>query len=881
MTAKQHVLGFKLNSASGHSLGCFGSSRPVAAVGRLRGLGRSDTAALGFAAAVQAQQPSRRTCVQVAAGRQEAPPDPAPKRIAVKQDAAAVVPEAHKVFDEIVINVKAGAGGNGEVVPAGRGRYVPNHKYKPGGNQPKTIWLPASEPGDGADGGDVVLVCDPGVDSLLHLHAGSGGAGGKKAAAGKGDAARPTFAARDGSNANPNTGSGGPKRNADIKKAKTPALEIPVPPGTVVKRKGTGALLGELLQPGQRLVVARGGAGGHGVMAPSREQNRARVSRAEREARNKGVEVVEVDDAGWREDVKGQPGQQLGLTLLLRVVADVGLVGFPNAGKSSLLKSLTRASPTIAPYPFTTLMPNLGVLSAGGGANKAVLADLPGLIEGAHKGRGLGRNFLRHLRRTSALLHVLDASAPDPVTDYYAVREELRMYNPDYCARPHVVALNKMDLLAAAAAAGAGASEEAAAAAVVSRMKELVTAIRGAAQTQAAEHAEHSYEGPVPVPPISVVPCSAATGEGLKELAAALQRALGAARVAEPDVLRSAPDTLAEARGNTTAAAAAPPATTTAAAVSALSASSARKAAAAAAAEGAERQPVASTSGRGAPAAVAAGAGAAAAGAGVAMASAAAVGRRKAAAMTPGAPPPPPAGWDDGSSSGGGGGGWGADANDAAADLSPEELAAFNERCRSLGLIDEKGNFTGVRLPDDEEAAAVVAAGGSSAAGFAEDDLNAASPWLDAHGAHSPGAGAGMGDTMDAADGGGEPDWMAELEGLDEQAMAAVLAELEAEEAAEAAAAAAAAPLTSATGRTHQQQQARTRTAAAATAAANNTEGDEGEGDDGDEDGDGEALVKMAGADDPDAALVGLSLEQLLAMEKDDWPDNGAPKGLL
>ncbi|KAG2432607.1 hypothetical protein HXX76_008947 [Chlamydomonas incerta] len=879
MAIKQPLLGSKLNRASGQALACFGAARPVSAVGRLRGSGRSDTAALGSAAAVQAQQPSRRTCVRVAAGRQEAPPDPAPKRVAVRPDAASVVPEAHKVFDEIIINVKSGNGGNGEVVPAGRGRWVPNHKYKPGGNQSKTIWLPASEPGDGADGGDVVLVCDPGVESLLHLHAG-GNTGGKKAGGGaKGDAARPTFAARDGSNANPNTGSGGPKRNADIKKAKTPALEIPVPPGTVVKRKGTGALLGELLQPGQRLVVARGGAGGHGVMAPSREQNLARVSRAEREARNKGVEVVEVDDSGWREDVKGQPGQQLGLTLLLRVVADVGLVGFPNAGKSSLLKSLTRASPTIAPYPFTTLMPNLGVLSAGGGASKAVLADLPGLIEGAHKGRGLGRNFLRHLRRTSALLHVVDAAAPDPVTDYYAVREELRMYNPDYCARPHVVALNKMDLLSAAAAAAAGgagapASEEAAAAAVVARMKELVTAIRGAAQAQAAEHAEHAYEGPTPVAPISIVPCCAATGEGLKELAAALQRALGAARVAEPDVLRTAPDTLAEARG----AAAGP-----AAAVASLAATTARRAAAA------EWQPVASTSGRGAAPA------AAAVGAGVAMTAVA--GQR--AAATPGAPPPAPAGWDDGGSNAGGG--WGADADDAGADLSAEELAAFNERCRSLGLIDDKGNFTNVRLPDDEEAAAAGGGAGGGAA-LAEVDLNAASPWMDAHGAASPGAGSGMGDTMDAADGGGEPDWMAELEGLDDEAMAAVLAELEAEEAAEAAAAAAASPTTSAAssasgGRPQQRQQqqrahtsaasgagaaASSRQAAAALAASTAQVGDVGpeEGEEEEEEG-GEQLVRMAAADDPDAALVNLSLEQLLAMEKEDWGDNGAPKGLL
>ncbi|KAI8469774.1 MAG: GTP-binding protein Obg/CgtA [Monoraphidium minutum] len=302
---------------------------------------------------------------------------------------------------------------------------VKNLKYKPGGSQPKMIWLPASEPADGADGADVMLVCDPSVDSLLHLHK------------------RKAYAAAKGANGNPAVGSAGPKRNEGVKKAATPPMLISVPPGTVVKKKGSGAVLGELLQPGQRLLVAKGGKGGGGVRAPSREQRQREINREAKLAKESGAEVVSVLDSNWQHDARGLPGQALGLQLLLRVVADVGIVGFPNAGKSSLLAALTRASPAVAPYPFTTLMPNLGVMAAGSGP---VLADLPGLIEGAHQGRGLGRVFLRHLRRTRVLLHVVDASAADPATDYWAVREELRMYNPDYCTRPHVVALNKMDL---------------------------------------------------------------------------------------------------------------------------------------------------------------------------------------------------------------------------------------------------------------------------------------------------------------------------------------------------------------------------------------------------------------------------------------------------
>lgn len=150
--------------------------------------------------------------------------------------------------------------------------------------------------------------------------------------------------------------------------------------------------------------------------------------------------------------VLGQPGEEVSLELILRVVADVGLIGLPNAGKSTLLAAITLAKPDIADYPFTTLMPNLGRLDGdpdlgpGQYSSEATLADLPGLIEGAHLGKGLGRNFLRHLRRTRLLVHVVDASGDDPLNDYITVREELRMYNPNYLERPYVVVLNKIDL---------------------------------------------------------------------------------------------------------------------------------------------------------------------------------------------------------------------------------------------------------------------------------------------------------------------------------------------------------------------------------------------------------------------------------------------------
>jgi Obg family GTPase CgtA len=163
-----------------------------------------------------------------------------------------------------------------------------------------------------------------------------------------------------------------------------------------------------------------------------------------------GIEVLDVEDPNWREDARGRPGEEAQVLLQLRVVADAGFVGLPNAGKSSLLARMTAARPKVASYPFTTLMPNLGVLAVGlsntGTEESAVLVDLPGLIEGAHKGRGLGRTFLRHLARTRMFVHVIDAAVDNPAADFWVVREELRLYNPQYCQRPCIVALNKMDL---------------------------------------------------------------------------------------------------------------------------------------------------------------------------------------------------------------------------------------------------------------------------------------------------------------------------------------------------------------------------------------------------------------------------------------------------
>ncbi|RME84713.1 MAG: GTPase ObgE [Caldilineae bacterium] len=279
--------------------------------------------------------------------------------------------------DEVKIYVKGGDGGNG-VVAFRREKYVPR-----GG--------PAG--GNGGRGGDVYLVASPQHNTLyhftkkVHFKAGRGGHGG-------------------GSNKQG-------ARGEDI--------EVPVAPGTVVYDAETGAFLGELLEPGERLLVARGGRGGRG-------------NAAFRSSTNQAPRLAE----------KGEPGEERWLRLELKLIADVGIIGVPNAGKSTLLSVVTRARPKIADYPFTTLVPNLGVAVVD--YQDIVLADIPGLIEGAHSGAGLGLTFLRHIERTRLLVHMLNGLSPDPVGDYHAINQELELFNPYLADKEQIVVFNKMDL---------------------------------------------------------------------------------------------------------------------------------------------------------------------------------------------------------------------------------------------------------------------------------------------------------------------------------------------------------------------------------------------------------------------------------------------------
>jgi GTPase len=247
--------------------------------------------------------------------------------------------------------------------------------------------------GDGGRGGSVVLVADEGVSDLSqyrrrrHWQAPSGGdgAGGRK------------------------TG----KTGTDL------VLEVPV--GTVALDAG-GALIADLDRPGSRAVVARGGIGGRGNVHFKSSTRRA-PDHAE----------------------PGLEGEEAELILDLKLIADAGLVGPPNAGKSSLLRALTAARPKVAAYPFTTLDPELGVATTAAG-QRIVIADIPGLIEGAAAGAGLGQRFLRHVERTKAIVYVLDGSVPDPWADLKTVRGEVAKFSPALAERPHIVAVNKVDL---------------------------------------------------------------------------------------------------------------------------------------------------------------------------------------------------------------------------------------------------------------------------------------------------------------------------------------------------------------------------------------------------------------------------------------------------
>ena len=248
--------------------------------------------------------------------------------------------------------------------------------------------------GDGGRGGSVILVVEAGMTTLgdfkrqRQFRAGAGGRGRGRRAHGK---------------------------NASD-------VTIRVPPGTVVRTHPAGEFLGELMEADARLVVARGGRGGRG-----------------------NVHFASATHRAPKHAEKGTPGEELSIELELKLIADIGLVGAPNAGKSTLLAALTEARPEVGAYPFTTITPNLGVMALDEERN-AVIADVPGLIEGAHEGRGLGHHFLRHVERTRVIVGVVDGAAREPLEEWRAVADELRLHDPALMERPMPLVVTKLDL---------------------------------------------------------------------------------------------------------------------------------------------------------------------------------------------------------------------------------------------------------------------------------------------------------------------------------------------------------------------------------------------------------------------------------------------------
>jgi len=330
--------------------------------------------------------------------------------------------------DRVVLHVAAGDGGHGC-------SSIHREKFKP---------LGGPDGGNGGSGGDVVLVVDPGVTTLIDYHF----------------------------HPHQKAGSGRPGQGSNKHGAKADDLLLPVPNGTVVRSPG-GEVLADLVGTGVRYVVAQGGRGGRGNAALASTRRKA---------------------PGFAE--LGEPGQTADVVLELKTVADVALVGFPSAGKSSLISVLSAAKPKIADYPFTTLVPNLGVVTAGDVV--FTVADVPGLIPGASQGKGLGLEFLRHVERCKILVHVVDLATQepgrDPLSDIDAIEEELAAYG-GLADRPRLVVLNKVD--------------------VAQDMADLV-------HNAVAERGLPVYE------------TSVATHQGVQQLTYALAEAVRAARAAEP-----------------------------------------------------------------------------------------------------------------------------------------------------------------------------------------------------------------------------------------------------------------------------------------------------------------------------------------------------------
>ena len=321
------------------------------------------------------------------------------------------------MFDRTEIVVRAGGGGNG-VVSFRREKFVP---------------FGGPDGGDGGDGGDVVIMADSGISSLRILEH------------------KRFYRAADGKNGK------GKKKHG--KKGENLILTVPV--GTVVSYKaqiGGDAVIADLEQPGQQIVVAKGGKGGLGNTHFASSTNQA-------------PQIAQ----------KGEAGEENSIILELRLIADVGIIGYPNVGKSTLLAAASAAKPKIAGYPFTTCEPILGVAEVG--QRSFVLAEIPGLIDGAHLGRGLGHDFLRHIVRTKILIHLIDGSSASPTEDMVRVNAELSLYDSALATKPQLVVINKIDLPQ-----------------VQARLAEIKDAFRGAGTI--------------------VLSISAATGDGVSELMA-------------------------------------------------------------------------------------------------------------------------------------------------------------------------------------------------------------------------------------------------------------------------------------------------------------------------------------------------------------------------